>query len=124
MSAGEKGASEQRRGARFVKNVLWNWTGVAAALASGFVISPYLIRKLGAEAYGIWAISLALIEYYYFLDLGFRSATVKYVAHYWATKEPAKLNEVINTSIAYSGVMAALILGGVWIGAPYLNRFF
>jgi O-antigen/teichoic acid export membrane protein len=124
MTASEQSSADHSRGARFVKNVIWNWMGVGANLATGLIISPYLIRKLGAEAYGIWAISVALIEYYVFLDLGFRSATVKYVAHYWATKEPGKLNEVINTALTYVAIAAALIFAVAAGGAHYLNRFF
>ena len=124
MTASEQASADHGRGARFVKNVFWNWTGVGANLATGLIVSPYLIRKLGAEAYGIWAISVALIEYYGFLDLGFKSATVKYVAHYWTTKEPGKLNEAINTALTYAAIVAALIFAAVAGGAHYLIRFF
>ena len=73
------------RSRRFVNNVLWNWLGTAVSLFIGFVLSPYLILKLGADGYGVWAITFSLVEYYWFFDLGFRSATVKFVAHYSAT---------------------------------------
>ena len=66
----------QSRGTRFVVNVIWNWAAVAISLVTGFLLSPYLIRKLGPEGYGIWALSFSLVEYYWLLDLGFRSATV------------------------------------------------
>src|SRR5581483_9343822 len=124
MTASEQASSGQNRGARFIKNVLWSWIGVGATLASGFIISPYLIRKLGPEAYGIWAISLALIENYGFLDLGFRSATVKYVAHHWASSEPRKVNEVINTGLMLSATVAAVVFSAVAAGSRYLTSFF
>lgn len=57
------------RGQRFVVNLLWSWMGVCATLATGIFLSPYLIRKLGAEGYGLWALSFALVEYCVFLDL-------------------------------------------------------
>jgi hypothetical protein len=38
----------------------------------------------------------------WFLDLGFRSATVNFVAHYWATEEFDKVSEVANTGITYA----------------------
>src|SRR5215472_19146371 len=90
-----------RRGKRFIVSLLWNWLGVGAGLVAGLLISPYLIRKIGPEAYGIWVLSFALAENYVLLDLGFRSATVKYVAHFWATGESARVNEVLNTMVAY-----------------------
>jgi hypothetical protein len=42
------------------------------------LLSPYLIRKLGSDAYGVWILAFGLIEYCWLFDLGFRSATVKY----------------------------------------------
>lgn len=113
-----------RRGKRFVVNLLWNWMGVGAMLAAGLVLSPYLIAKLGPEAYGVWVLSFALVENYGFLDLGFRSATVKYVAHYWATGEPARVNEVLNTVVAYSATVSTALFLAILVGSRHLDRFF
>src|SRR6266496_5963465 len=76
----EMPTATHHRGYRFVLNILWSWMGVAAGLFTGLLLSPYMIHKLGAEGYGVWAISFSLVEYCGFLDLGFRSAIVKYVA--------------------------------------------
>lgn len=124
MSAAAQLPSSSGRGHRFVGNVVWNWLGVGATLVAGLIISPYLIRKLGAEGYGIWSLSFALIDYYAFLDLGFRSAMVKYVAHYAALDEPERVNEVLNTILVYAALVAILIFTGCVIGSGYLTRFF
>lgn len=113
-----------RRGIRFVVNLLWNWLGVAATLVSGLLISPYLIRKLGPDGYGVWVISFSLVDNYALLDLGFRSATVKYVAHYWATGESTRVNEVLNTVIAYAGIVSLALFAVVLGGSAYVDRFF
>lgn len=36
--------------------MLWNWLGVAVSLFTGFVLSPVVMRRLGAERYGIWTL--------------------------------------------------------------------
>ncbi|MGD0438960.1 MAG: oligosaccharide flippase family protein, partial [Bryobacteraceae bacterium] len=95
-------ATTPDRSRRFVLNVLWNWLGTGASLFIGFVLSPYLILKLGPDGYGVWAITFSLVEYYWFFDLGFRSATVKFVAHYSATNEPDNVRAVISTVFIYS----------------------
>jgi O-antigen/teichoic acid export membrane protein len=112
------------RGKKFVVNVVWNWLGVLVSLFIGFFISPYLIRKLGPEAYGIWSLTFALVEYYWFFDLGFRSATTKYVAHYHATGEPDKVREIINTGLFYLILVAAGILVLLAIVLPWIQAFF
>jgi len=111
-------------GSTFVLNVFWNALGVAAGLASGLLLSPYLIRKLGPEGYGVWALSFALIEYYWLLDLGFRSATAKFVAHHWALDERARIREVISTALLYSSLAATLIAVSILLAAPLLENIF
>ncbi len=110
MSTVESSLPGTSRRKRFIVNVIWNWASVAVSLATGFFLSPYLIRKLGEDGYGVWALSFALVEYYWFFDLGFRSATLKYVAHYSACGDPGKTSEIINTSFFYGAVTASLIL--------------
>ena len=112
------------RGSKFVVGVFWNALGVIAGLASGLLLSPYLIRKLGADGYGVWALSFALIEYYWLLDLGFRSATIKFVAHYTALGEAEKMSEVVSTSLLYSSGAAAIILVSICLIAPHLRNVF
>ncbi len=95
------------RSERFFGNVLWNWLGVAVNFFIIAVLSPYIVRKLGDDSYGIWMLVLSLIDYYWLLDLGFRSATLKFCAQYRATGEPEKINEILNTALFY-GAMAGL----------------
>ena len=117
-------ASTPSRGQRFVLNVLWNWLGTGASLFIGFVLSPYLILKLGPDGYGVWAITFSLVEYYWFFDLGFRSATVKFVAHYSATNEPNNVRAVVSTAFLYSSIAATLILGLAIAFGGSVERFF
>jgi O-antigen/teichoic acid export membrane protein len=116
------GAPERSR--RFVSNVLWNWLGTAVSLFIGFVLSPYLILKLGADGYGVWAITFSLVEYYWFFDLGFRSATVKFVAHYSATGDVRNVRAVISTALVYSTIASVVVLGAVFALVACVQRFF
>ncbi|HLG99926.1 MAG TPA: oligosaccharide flippase family protein [Bryobacteraceae bacterium] len=121
MSARRYGSD---RGGRFVRNVLWNWLGTGVNLFIGFVLSPYLILKLGAAGYGLWAIAFSLVEYYWLFDLGFRSATVKFVAHYWARGEPERVAGVMSTALVYSAIAAALVMSAALALAGIAHRFF
>jgi O-antigen/teichoic acid export membrane protein len=95
---------------RFLLNVLWNWMGAAVALFAGLILSPFMIRRLGEEGYGIWALVFALIVYYDILDFGFRSAVVKYTAHYRALDQPERVNTVINTALLYFSLIGGVVL--------------
>jgi O-antigen/teichoic acid export membrane protein len=114
----------EKRTERFFRNVLWSWVGVGITIVSGIFLSPYLIRKLGDEGFGVWVLAFGLIENYWILDLGLRSATVKYSAHYRATAEPEKINEVLNTGIAFFSVLAVVLLAGTLYLSRHIERLF
>ncbi len=124
MSPVEQPVAGQHRSHRFIFSILWSWMGVAASLFTGILLSPYLIRKLGAEGYGVWTLSFALVEYGTFLDLGFRSAVVKYVAHYRAVEQPLGINQVINTGLLYSSLVSMGIFASTVLVSGSLHYFF
>ena len=111
------------RSRRFIANVIWNWTGTVASLFTGLILSPIIIRRLGPEGYGVWALSFAMMDYYWFFDFGFRAATVKYVAHYTATGEKEKVGEILSTSILYAGIMAAAVMALLLAGVGRMSNF-
>src|SRR5947208_3387328 len=89
-------AAPPNGGKSFLTNVVWNLLAVSIMLVSGLFLSPYIVRKIGESAFGVWSLVFSIIEYYWLLDLGFRSATLKYAAHYRAVNEPEKINEIVN----------------------------
>ena len=105
--------------AGYVKNVLWTWFGVVLTLITGFFLSPYVIRKLGPSAYGVWVLLSSLIGYYGILELGARSALVRYSAYYHARGEFEQVNELINTTIGYYTAISSVLL----LVAVVLSRF-
>jgi O-antigen/teichoic acid export membrane protein len=106
------------RGEQFVINVLWSWTVVAASLFVGFIITPFIIRRLGAEQYGIWGLIFSILDYFWFFDLGLNSAVCNFCAHFIAVKDHEKINEVISTALFYFSMIALT----VWAIAPFAAR--
>lgn len=95
---------------RYLVNVLWNWASVLVLIVVGFVLSPFMVRQLGASDYGAWTLALSLVEYYWLIDLGFRSAAIKFSAEFRAVNDEAALHELVNTSLFYSLGAAALVM--------------
>src|SRR5260221_2487473 len=112
------------RSERFLRSVLWNWLSVAVVLGTGFFLSPYMIRKIGDDNFGLWSLILSFIEYYWLLDFGFRSAIIKYSAHYGAVGELDKVNELVNTALLYSAFVGVLLLSLTALLAPRLGNLF
>ena len=117
-------AQPGRRGKHFLVNVLWSWASIAVMLFSAVILSPFVIRRLGDENFGLWALTLSLVEYYWLLDFGLRSAAVKYSAHYNAIGAPEKVNELVNTALFYSCLLAPVLIAGTVLLTPHLEAWF
>ena len=115
--------SRQKRSERFLGSVLWSWFGVAVSIFSGLLLSPYTIHKLGPEGYGVWTVIFAFVDYLWLLDLGFRSATLKYTAHYLALGQTDKIIEVLNTGVLYATAISAVTIVATVFLAGYVSRF-
>jgi O-antigen/teichoic acid export membrane protein len=109
---------------QYILNILWSWIGVAALILNGMLVSPYLIRRLGADTYGIWALGLSLVEYFWMIDLGVRPATVKLTAEYHASGKWDALNSLLSTAVAYSAAMGLLALLLISFNVGAITRFF
>ena len=96
---------------RFLVDTVWTWASVGANLLTGLVLSPYIIRKLGADGYGLWSLVFSIVGYYAVMDLGFRSAVITMTAEYEARGERDKINVLLSSTLAYSIPVALALLG-------------
>ncbi|MGH9659216.1 MAG: oligosaccharide flippase family protein, partial [Bryobacteraceae bacterium] len=94
-----------------ISHVAWNWTGVVVNLATVALLSPYIIRRLGTEGYGIWSLVFSIAGYFIVLDLGFRSAVVALTAKYAAQGRTREISELMSTTVAVSLGMSAALMG-------------
>ena len=67
-------------------NVLTNYVAKIATLATGFVMTPFMLHRLGADQFGLWVLVASVVAYGGLLDFGLSSAVVKYVARYRADR--------------------------------------
>ena len=91
-------------------------------LFSSLVVMPYLIRRLGTATYGVWTVAASLVESFWMIDLGFRSATVKLTAEFRALGRAEDINRLLNTAVAYSVVAGGLVLLSVWLAAEHIGQ--
>jgi O-antigen/teichoic acid export membrane protein len=105
-----------------VRSVAFNWLGRAASFLISFVLTPIVLKALGREAYGIWAIAMSVGSYYALADFGMRGATVKYIAQFSAINDRKSLDKVLAVSmwqylgLALFAVLASAVVAWVF---PY-----
>lgn len=111
------------RSAVILRNIASNWVGFAVNAAVTLVLTPFVLRELGASRYGIWILASSFIGYYGFLDLGFRTGVVQYLTSYLAVRDYERSSDCISSAVAALSllgvVMVALSFGGAYT-APYL----
>jgi O-antigen/teichoic acid export membrane protein/glycosyltransferase involved in cell wall biosynthesis len=95
---------------RFLRNVASNWAHVVWGVGWGIVLTPFYIKTLGRADYGIWLLVHSVVGYYGLLDLGVRSAVVRFVSRSLALKDHRETNETLNTALALYASLGLLAL--------------
>ena len=65
---------------RFARNVGMNWVSMAANMVVPFFLMPFVVRHLGPVGYGVWILAVSTVSYLNLLDLGLRSAIIRFVS--------------------------------------------
>jgi O-antigen/teichoic acid export membrane protein len=103
------------KGSPVFRNVAYNFLSQVWFLVLPLAASPYIVRHLGADAFGVLSLASAVIGYLAILDLGMGTATIKYIADHYAERDFQSISKVIGTSIViYTGlglVGTLIILG-------------
>src|SRR2546421_9152337 len=93
---------------RILRNVGSSWSALGVNVLVGIFLSPYILHRLGDEAFGLWVLIFSVTGYYGLFDLGIRSSIVRYVAKYSATNNYEELNRLVNTAMASYGTVGVL----------------
>ncbi|MCX6357698.1 MAG: oligosaccharide flippase family protein [Candidatus Aureabacteria bacterium] len=94
-----------------LRNTVYNSLGKLWLLLIGFILTPYIVRSVGVELFGLWAVISIMIGTFGLFDLGVRTSFIKYISHYHAIGDADGVNEIVNTGFVY------YLLFGLVIGA-------
>src|ERR1700730_13647538 len=84
---------------QILKNVGSSWSALATNVLVGIFLSPFILHRLGAAAYGILVLTFSVPVYYGLFDLGIPSSIIRYVSKYTATGDREKLTQFISTAL-------------------------
>ncbi len=93
-----------------IKNSLFGILEFAWPILLSLLATPFIIRKLGTDAYGILALVTVVLGFLAFLDLGFTNAAIKYISEEYAKKDYGRINKIINSTLLVYITMG--IIGG------------
>jgi O-antigen/teichoic acid export membrane protein len=93
---------------RVVRGSLWTLGGQGAVMLALLISTPFVIRLLGAEAYGVLALINVLVSYLAFADMGMGNASTRFGAEAHGRGNDSGEVAVVWTSLLIALVPAAL----------------
>ncbi len=92
---------------RFALNVTMNWIAMAAGMVVPFFLTPLVIRSLGTVAYGVWILAVSTVAYLGLLDMGMRSAVIRYVSKADAQGNKTEAQKAIGAALWFRILIAS-----------------
>ena len=109
---------------RVAHNTATNVLTKTLGLAVGFLLTPFILSRVGVASYGLWALTGSVVAYGALLDFGITGGLTKHVAEYWARGEVREAEEVIASALSIYTVFAGVILLAALLLAPFFPRLF
>lgn len=94
---------------KVVKGSMWTLGGSVLPLAVAFVTTPFVIRLLGAESYGVLLLVGLVPMYFSFADFGMGIASTRFASEAYGQGDSKKESEVVWTAVAVAGMCSLLI---------------
>jgi len=110
---------------RLKKNTLTTILFFMVSVPLLFVITPMILKYVGKEVYGIWAMVWAILVFFEFIGLQAPSAMSVLIPKYDPDTQAKEINEIANTVFVFFLFMALLTAGIFTLGKGWLlNAFF
>jgi O-antigen/teichoic acid export membrane protein len=105
----------------FGANAVFSAFGWAVPAMAALVAIPITVRGLGADQYGLLALTAALTGYLGLMEMGLGSALMRYLSFYRALDQGRPMLGILLFGVRW--FLAAGLIGGtfLWFAAPWLS---
>lgn len=93
-------------------------------LAASLILAPIILHSIGDSDYGLWVLLLSVVGYLGLLDLGIRSAVVRFTAAHDALSESDSLARVTGAALLSYSLLAVVALMATALLAVFSPRVF
>ncbi len=101
---------------RLRKNVATTIVARALYMITRVGIPPFVLARIGLEAYGLWTTIFLLVSYLGLSTLGISNVYIKYVAEYHARHEYDKANTLLSTGLSITVPLCSALYLAIWLG--------
>jgi O-antigen/teichoic acid export membrane protein len=107
-----------------VRNTVWNGVGRIGTVAIALFLTPYVIARIGQDAFGLWALSNLLVGYLSVADFGIQSSLIRQIAYARPAEDPRQLDRIVSTSVLFYVGLFALTAPLAYFAAPWITGLF
>jgi O-antigen/teichoic acid export membrane protein len=107
-----------------LRSVTATWAAVLVSAVTAFFLTPFILHRLGDEAYGLWVVVVALSDYYLFLQVGVRSAIVRYVSRNLALHNGEQVKRIVSTAFYFFMVIFCVVNALAYLLHTHVSGFF
>jgi len=86
---------------KIIKNTYYYAFSQIATLVIPFILTPYIISKIGEAQFGIYAVVLGVTTSFGLFDISISSSFIKFISEYYNKKDYKSLNNTINTGFIF-----------------------
>ena len=107
---------------RLVRNAWSNLLGAAIPALVMLATVPLVVRALGQDGYGLYALVTAIVGYFAVIDINVTAGSVKYIAEHHAHQHDERIAETLSFGVASYAAIGLVGAVGIFLGAQMLVR--
>jgi len=102
------------------RNVLFSFLGWVLPLCFTFVLTPFIIRGLGSESFGLYLLIMGVVGYLASLNFNVGRAITKYVSAFQVNRQTEQISEVLSTTLGLYLLIGIVTAGGMLLLSNWL----
>lgn len=91
--------NERPIGTKIIHNVASGFVRMVVTAPVPFLLTPFLLRHLGTQGFGAWAVLLSINSLTSLADIGIMGTLTKYVSEHYARQDYANICRIVNAGI-------------------------
>ncbi|MBN1346438.1 MAG: oligosaccharide flippase family protein [Phycisphaerae bacterium] len=113
----EASASRRSPPRSLIANAFWNTLATAFSIVALFLLTPFIISRIGIDEYGIYLAIISIGGLAGVLGLGLGEASIRFVAYYDGRHDDDAIGRVVQASLLVHACTATLSAAALILGA-------
>jgi O-antigen/teichoic acid export membrane protein len=104
------------------RNALSNWAVFAVSIVTTLILSPIVVRELGASQYGVWLFITAVTGYLGLIEAGVTVSTGRFLNFHIGRNDYRSAEATVSSALAFYLIAAIFLMLGVGaFSVPIMN---